>query len=217
MNAPATKAPEFQAKSFSCPYCGALAQMVWVHLVERIMFPQSGFKDTPIHYSQCCACNQRGLWVSVRQGTGSLILPSRTSAPMAHPDLPESCRGDYDEAREISTLSPRGAAALLRLCIQKLCKELGQPGKHINDDIGALVKLGLPTAIQKALDVVRVVGNNAVHPGTMSPEDHAAQVETLFKLVNVIVQQMITQPKEIDEMYRSLPEGALNAIGKRDA
>ena len=51
--------------------------------------------------------------------------------------------------------------------LQKLCKVLGQSGNNINEDIKALVESGLDPRVQKALDAVRVVGNNAVHPGQM--------------------------------------------------
>jgi len=105
---------------------------------------------------------------------------------------------------------------LLRLCIQKLCKELGAGGENINKDIGGLVKNGLDSRIQKALDVVRVTGNNAVHPGTMDLTDDNELVNKLFKLVNLIVEEMITKPKEIDTLYGALPESAKQAIEKRD-
>ncbi len=131
-------------------------------------------------------------------------------------DLPDELKRDYEEARTILSLSPRGAAALLRLCIQKLCAKLGERGKNIDDDIACLVKKGLDPRVQKALDVVRVVGNNAVHPGQMDLSDDRATAEKLFGLVNLVTEIMITQPKHIDEMYKQLPEASLKAIEKRD-
>ncbi|WP_081454264.1 DUF4145 domain-containing protein [Vibrio furnissii] len=145
-----------------------------------------------------------------------MVDPIIVSAPLPSEDLPESCRKDYQEAREIADKSPRGAAALLRLCIQKLCKELGGKGKNINDDIAVLVKNGLPVKIQQALDVVRVVGNNAVHPGEISLEDHPQVVTALFNLINMIVDNQITQPKQVAELFAFLPENAKSAVEKRD-
>src|SRR5690606_29908829 len=114
-------------------------------------------------------------------------------------------------------LSPRGAAALLRLSIQKLCAYLGQPGHNINSDIKALVALGLPPKVQEALDTVRVIGNNAVHPGKIDLKDDIDIVNMLFKLVNFIAQKMITEPKEIDEIYSSLPAEKIDGIRQRDS
>jgi len=94
-----------------------------------------------------------------------MLYPRMSTAPTASIDLPDDMRGDYEEARTIVELSPRVTAALLRLAIEKLCRHLGEPGKNINDDIASLVKRGLPIQVQQALDIVRVVGNNAVHPG----------------------------------------------------
>ena len=147
---------------------------------------------------------------------GTLIFPESTTAPLPNPDMPEDVKEAYLEASLISTKSPRGAAALLRLAIQTLCVHLGQSGKHINSDIANLVKAGLPVQIQKALDIVRVVGNNAVHPGVIDLDDNPNTVQALFKLINQIVQDRITQPKEIDTLYSSLPEDTREAIEKRD-
>ena len=79
------------------------------------------------------------------------------------------------------------------------------------------MKRGLDARIQKALDVVRVIGNNAVHPGQVDLRDDKVTATELFKLVNLIVEAMIATPKHIEAMYGALPEGALKAIEKRDA
>jgi hypothetical protein len=145
-----------------------------------------------------------------------MVFPSVATAPMAHAEMPENVRADYDEARGIAHRSPRGAAALLRLAIQKLCTDLGQPGENINDDIAALVKEGLSSKLQKALDSVRVIGNEAVHPGVLDVRDDPDLVQRLFELVNLIVDLMIAQPKRIDEVYLKLPAAKREAIEKRD-
>jgi hypothetical protein len=130
--------------------------------------------------------------------------------------MPLEIAPDYDEARAILPFSPRASAALLRLVLQKLCKHLGQPGKNINDDIGALVKSGLSPVVQQALDSVRVIGNNAVHPGELDLNDKPEIALALFKLLNFIVDEMITRPREIQGIYDMLPESSRKAIDNRD-
>lgn len=98
-----------------------------------------------------------------------------------------------------------------------LMPHLGQKGKNINEDIGALVKSGLPVQVQQALDVCRVIGNNAVHPGEIMFDEENQVVNTLFGLVNFIVENQITQPKQLAAMYKSLPDGAREGISKRDS
>ena len=93
---------------------------------------------------------------------------------------------------------------------------MGERGKNINEDIAALVAKGLDVRIQKSLDIVRVVGNNAVHPGQIELTDDNGIASHLFRLVKIIVETMITQPKHINELYGSLPEAARLQIEKRD-
>ena len=130
--------------------------------------------------------------------------------------MPQAVKDDYEEAASIATISPRGAAALLRLAVQKLCTDLGEKGDNINEDIAALVKKGLSPTIQQSLDYVRVVGNNAVHPGQIDADD-AAVVGNLFGLLNLIVETMISTPNKIKAMYSGLPATTLQSIQKRDA
>ena len=161
--------------------------------------------------SECFNCGAFSVWIH-----NNLVYPQRGRAPPANPDLSEDIRRDYDEASSVLDLSPRGAAALLRLAVQKLCKELGESGKNLNDDIKKLVARGLDVQIQKALDVVRVTGNEAVHPGQMDLRDDDTTANALFGLVNLIVEKMISAPKHIGELYSALPEDKLKQIENRD-
>ena len=147
-----------------------------------------------------------------------MVFPTSSPAPPPNADLPSDIQDDFNEARRIVTQSPRGASALLRLCVQKLCKHLGEDGCHINSDIATLVSKGLPVKVQQALDTVRVVGNNAVHPGQIDIKDDVDTASALFHLINVICEVMISQPKEVDALCQTLiPQTQRDAIAKRDS
>lgn len=165
-----------------------------------------------LNISQCYNCNKIAVWVHQK-----MVFPAQRDADMPSADMPYGVVRDFDEARGIVNESPRGAAALLRLCIQKLCIELGGRGRSIDEDIASLVKKGLNPIVQKSLDVVRVIGNEAVHPGAIDLKDDRDTALKLFKLVNLIVDQMITLPNSISAIYESLPEEKRNAIARRDS
>ena len=145
-----------------------------------------------------------------------MIFPDSIEVPPPNPDLDDDTKKDYNEAASILSKSPRGSTALLRLVIQKLCKQLGESGNNLNDDIGNLVKKGFPDKIQQALDVVRVIGNEAVHPGQIDLRDDNKIASTMFELVNFIAEKTITEPKKIAKLYNSLPNDKLEGIKKRD-
>lgn len=222
-------APEFLAGAFTCPHCNAYAKMNWENLMEASPDHPGRQRNSEISKTTCSHCEKLTYWIGSRgfglnfamyaaSGAPSpvLIHPLVASAPMPHVDMPQAVQADYLEARSIAGRSPRGAAALLRLCVQKLCKELGESGKNINADIASLVQKGLPVQIQQALDVVRVVGNDSVHPGQLSEQDIAGVSGRLFELLNFIVEDRITRPKALAAMYASLPQDKLKGIEDRD-
>ena len=164
------------------------------------------------------------LWMSETSSRGRLsvwvhdhvLYPPVQEGVAPNDDLPPDILRDFNEARSIVGLSPRGASALLRLCIQKLCMHFGEPGDNINSDIASLVRKGLDARVQKALDIVRVVGNEAVHPGQIDLNDDRDTANNLFGLVNLIVEKMITEEKHISSLYNALPEDKLKGIEARD-
>lgn len=200
-------APKRGIGGFNCPYCLAYAKQTWspAHALSWNKTVEG------VQFTICSHCNEVAIWRDVR-----LIDPPNLSAPLPNVDLPNDIKVDFEEARQIADNSPRGAAALLRLCIQKLCVELGQKGKDINGDIGSLVKQGLKPKIQKSLDFVRVIGNEAVHPGELDLKDDRDTALHLFALVNIIADTMISQEKEVDELYNGLPQSKIDGINQRD-
>lgn len=166
-----------------------------------------------LNLSRCYSCKRIAVWVY-----GKLVYPplQHSDAPLANPDLPEDIKRDYEEAANILELSPRGAAALLRLAVEKLCKILEPTGKNLGYKIGNLVQQGLPVEIQQALDVLRVTGNHAVHPGQMDFNDNKDIALSLFHFLNLIVERMISQKKHIEQAYQTLPEKDLKGIENRD-
>jgi hypothetical protein len=164
-----------------------------------------------LHLSQCYNCDKFAVWVH-----DSLLSPPIRHGVQPNVDLPGDVLRDYEEARSILDLSPRGAAALLRLCVQKLCVHLGEKGRKIDDNIASLVKKGLNPLVQQSLDIVRVIGNEAVHPGIMDLKDDRDTATALLSLVNAIAVQMITHPKTVKAMYEKLPAAKKAAIEKRD-
>ena len=210
------KPPEHRESLFNCPHCKGHAQQRW----ER--FYLKGFHSKyeeffHLQMAECSQCKKYTLWHCYEsEHDYKMIYPEDSGVQPANLDLEDDIKEDYKEAASIVNKSPRGAVALLRLCIQKLCKQLGESGEHINKDIANLVKQGLPTKIQKSLDIVRVIGNCAVHPGEVDVKDDRDLAMALFGLINLIAEEMITQPKKVDGLYGSLPQPARDAIQSRD-
>lgn len=207
--------PEYRLDAFNCPNCGAYAHQKW-YIGATLYEEWDGTGecrqlDLCIKVSYCERCDKCALWRNEL-----LLYPPEYATPIASIDMPEDVKTDYEEARSIYSKSPRGAAALLRLAIQKLVINLGEKGKNLNADIGNLVKRGLSGLIQQALDIVRVIGNNAVHPGQIDINDKPETALRLFNLVNIIVEQLITQPQKVKELYDSLPEESIKQISERD-
>ena len=164
-----------------------------------------------IYVSRCSHCRELAVWVNEK-----MAYPPETLGVRPNQDLPDDIKNLFDEARQIATASPRSAAALLRLCIERLCKHLGTKGENLSEDISNLVKQGLTPELQKMLDSVRVIGNHAVHPGKLDEDDSKERVLALFEIVNLIAERMISEPQKINKIYGSLPKDDLKRIERRD-
>lgn len=201
--------PEALLKSFTCPHCGTIAMQTW-GMRNWNLGQYAQPEQNPIRIGTCSHCEKSTFWIM-----DTMYYPDTGTAQFPNPEMPDSVKKLYLEAASIQIKSPRGAAALLRLGIQLLCKELGEVGKNINDDIASLVKKGLPEIVQQSLDIVRVTGNDAVHPGQIDTDDPST-VAQLFNLTNIIVEYQIALPKKVSGMYSGLPSDKVTAIKNRD-
>lgn len=197
-----------------CPYCHVFSQMeVFEHKFQEDLDSRGGmpyFSSTQ-EIRRCSNCGGKFFYLD-----GKLKYPEpEVIAPAT--DMPEDVKKLYDEAASICYRSPRAACALLRLAIEILCNNLGATGDTIDAKISTLVRRGVTEDIQQALDVVRVVGNNAVHPGQIAFDvDDESTAMMLFNLINIIVRRLISEPATINTLYGKLPESAKTHVAKRD-
>lgn len=227
-------APDRALSAFHCPFCHVYAAMEWGGAYRSGYFRNvaaTGFMTAEpstaadrsglyapntvvlqdLDWARCEHCKQCSLWYKEQL----IVPPVLALGPEPVDELPPDIKADFNEARAIGTRSPRGAAALLRLCIQKLCRHLGETDGNLNNAIRSLVSKGLDAAIVEALDTVRVIGNEAVHPLTMDLKDDVATVERLLELVNYIADAMITQPAKRAALFATIPPSKAQGIQKQ--
>lgn len=215
------------SKAFKCPFCKGFAS----HIVFGSLKHEStvnvayDFKlEDIVIRAQCVACNKDSIWLKSLNTHGynglsfeKLIHPNlNPEIDPPNPDMPSKVMNIYNEAALVIKDSSRASAALARLAIEILVNDIEKEGNNLNQKIGNLVNKGLSEQIQKALDSVRIIGNNAVHPGEIIIDDNFELAKSLLMLVNIIVEELISRPKKINEIYNMLPQTAHKAIEKRD-
>lgn len=205
-------APEYESTAFHCPYCNVFAQQIWCHLIYRHKWNDSRLSGWET--SKCDHCWE----FSIRKGK-ELIYPTVSVIVMPHLDMPDTVKELYNEAREIAWKSPRAAAALLRVALEKLTEALWETEWNLNTRIWKLQKQGLSEKVIKSLDILRITANEwGSHAGQidLTWADNSDVVIKLFKLLNFIVEKTITENNEIDELFDLLPEDKKKGIENRD-
>lgn len=212
--------------AFNCAFCDAYAQQAWLMcfvsndsdpnpkllcnpLSNKSSHPQVSGQTGAISCSECQACGFVSLWIG-----GHQIFPG-SSKEIAKPneDMPEDIKEVYIEAADIFSRSPRSAAALLRVCLEKLLIKLEIKGHNLNEKIG---NSNFPDKILKAADAVRLFGNDAVHPGEIRFDEDTTIVPTLFLLINYVVEKQITSPNLAEDIYNKLTDSQKEQIKNRN-
>lgn len=113
--------------------------------------------------------------------------------------MPEDAQKLFVEAQRISTISPRAACVLSRVCLERIVDVAGAdiPGFNPNDPLyKKILSLNLGDNMQKICDACRLTGNAGAHAGTVvfSEQDSKNITEKLFVLIVALTQQLL-EPK----------------------
>jgi hypothetical protein len=245
------RSPSLDRPSFHCPHCGALAQQNWVALgyqaddndggppywasLAYFMVPAQDEPGDPFgpelatdrrdrwRGAQCHGCQEWSIWLD-----GGTVYPQRSVGTPAHPDMPGPVRQLYEEAAAVAVVSRRAGAALARAAIERLIKDLDQgaaANAKLNQRIERL-RTRVSTPLGQMLDVVRVVGNGALHVDeepaelvVIALDDTTGPqlLELLLQVANDLVDELITRPRTANSYWDKLPVGIKATIAQQSA
>lgn len=215
--------PERFLEVFTCPFCDVTAKQNWYgnNTAKKLFFRKEDDDtitpifggDYVIHdksteysnwiFSKCQNCNKITVWHEEK-----MVYPDSFPVDSPNEDMPDSIKSKYIEAAKVVSLSPASAAALLRLALQILLKEiLGEDSSgNIYKDILILKEKPIDSSLIQALDIIRIAGNESVHPGELNLSENEDDALLLFDLLNMICDQFFTQPNRMKKMYEKLPK-----------
>lgn len=226
-------APELGLEAFNCSFCGAYSHQRWDEIEDRPMSLQgsegiytSELYDDRVEFlkgesdsfhvcslSKCMHCGKIAIWIGAIR-----VYPDNISVELPNTNMPEDIKKIYNEASSIVNISAKSAAALLRLALEKLLIHLGAKKESIDLMIQDLVDKDVISAsgsVRKALDTLRLLGNAGVHPTGIDLEENPNTPFALFKVLNFVVEKLITEEKEMESIYALIPEGKRENLDNR--
>jgi len=233
--------PSLDKEAFNCPRCGVLCphkhymvrrnragnyseinlmeietdqkKLIGKPRIQPINASTERRRTWDLYITLCTHCHDYTIWENE-----NIIFPFETTIPEASADMPDEVKSIYLEAQLVYQHSPRASSALLRLAIETLIPELDYAIKKdkLFKMIGQLVKEDIPKHVQKGLDGLRYYGNKGIHTAEIDMQDDRETVIFLFKLCNMIVDELISKKKEINDFYEVLPDRFRSSIEERD-
>ncbi len=172
--------------------------------------------------STCYHCERSVIWY-LKDENPKIFFPREVAIPPEE-NMPENVKEIYEEASLVLGDSPRASCALLRLALQELMKYLkeniqiynGLKNRNINEDIKEIINIGnfyqeQKESLEEAMNSIRLIGNKASHPSELDINDNSEIANILFEMINFIVGEIITKPKEREERLNKLK----SAIGEK--
>ena len=207
--------PELDKDAFNCPFCGVYAAQFWssnvVYGSESESYAGSRFnvngKIEGFKVSKCSHCHQLIIW-----NYRKMLFPRKMTVPDPSNDISDNIKEIYIEAGEVPIDSPRASGALIRIALELLLQSINKNTMGLNENINKLIESQIPVQLIKALTILRVNGNDIMHTGEIKILEKKEDVTYLFDLFNMIVEELITRPRKLDESYNRIPESKRKQI-----
>jgi hypothetical protein len=103
---------------------------------------------------------------------------------------------DFEEAAAILNKFPRGAAALTRICIQKMMPLVKGNAKNLDENFSSLVRKGLEVEIQQAMDVLQVIRRNPGQESDVDLRDETAIATRMLESLKEILERRMLRNRE---------------------
>jgi hypothetical protein len=199
--------PHIRKNSFTCPYCHTKVPFSSNEIIRA-----GSYKYI---YRQCSECKEIIIWrekinYQLHGRNTTLIYPSQvtTEMPNSNDFMPERAKELYEEAAKIYTHSYRAAAALLRLATEFLVDEVEYAtGHNLKAKIKCIAeKEGFDSDVVKALDVLRLNGNSAVHQSALYIDEDEEKIPFMFELLNFLSQQLFENKAQLNDFYAKIPD-----------
>ena len=203
--------PAPDTNAFNCPTSGVYAHQTFKYVAYGISSSTSLYQPLKgMKVSECFHCRNFIIWYEDK-----ILYPRKMTVSPPSDDVPVDIKKIYNEAGLILNDSPRASGALMRLALELLLKDINKNNLGLNDNIGKLIESKVPEQLIKALTILRVNGNDIMHTGEIKIFETAEDVTYLFELFNMIVEELITRPKKLGELYTRIPESQRKRVEKQ--
>lgn len=225
----------FQQPSFVCPHCGTLSQHIWSPMhtrnskgaVLQMQEPVTVAGQSPPTWSaSLCTvstCRRYCLW---RKQELMYPLANAAGLPLPNAAMPDAVRGLYEEAVVVFGVSRRAGAALARATLEALLRHIDpDAGKANLDERMARMEGRLSTTLWDTLDLVRHVGNKALHVSGVPDEAVVLVLDNeddevgpaLFEIINDVVDETIVKERKRARLAELIPESVRENIARTRA
>lgn len=127
-----------------------------------------------------------------------------SKVPPPHEDMPEKVEAFYKEAQSIFDRSIRGAGAIARVAFEELVDYLKAAGNNRKEKIDGLTQIGISTElVQHCRSVWTVLSEGASHKGYFNLEENENMALFIFKIINSLVLEGITQKRDSEELNKT--------------